>query len=165
VGILGDETGQPVGAGLATARGIAGDYRRILVGIDGSENGSRALDRAIELAKSSGSKLTAAVIVDNMRYSSYPSPGLRRQFDQRAKTSAQKIAASAKERARAAGLEILSMDKNGHPAEKLLSLASEQRADLIIVGRRGVTGLRRFLMGSVSTAVIDHATCDVLVVK
>ena len=135
------------------------------MGIDGSDNASRALDRAIELAKASGARLTAVVIVDNMRFSSYPSPGLYRQFDEHAKTSAQKIALSAKARAKAQGLDILATDKSGHPAEKLLSLADGYGADLIIVGRRGMTGLRRLLMGSVSTAVIDHAKCDVLVVK
>ncbi len=47
----------------------------------------------------------------------------------------------------------------------ILTLATEYKVNLIVVGRRGMRALERFLMGSVSTAVINHAKCDVLVVK
>jgi nucleotide-binding universal stress UspA family protein len=47
----------------------------------------------------------------------------------------------------------------------ILTMATEFKSNLIVVGRRGMRGLARFLMGSVSTAVISQAKCDVLVVK
>lgn len=53
----------------------------------------------------------------------------------------------------------------GHPAEKLIDTAKEWQADLIIMGSHGRTGLNKLLMGSVSSAVLDHAECSVVVVR
>jgi nucleotide-binding universal stress UspA family protein len=53
----------------------------------------------------------------------------------------------------------------GHAAEQVLSLAKRQNVDLIVVGSRGVTGLRKFFLGSVSNKVACHAPCSVLVVR
>ena len=53
----------------------------------------------------------------------------------------------------------------GHPAEQLLSLAEGKQCNLIVVGSRGVTGLRKFFLGSVSNKVACHAPCSVLVVR
>jgi nucleotide-binding universal stress UspA family protein len=143
-----------------------GVFKSILVGYDGSDNSARALDRAIELAKQSDAKLRVAVVLDNLRYSSYPRPGLYRAFNEEATLNAKKLAGSARDRARAAGLEeAVSVDEQGQPADRLLSLAMEYESDLIVVGRRGITCLKRFFMGSVSRAVVNYATCDVLVVR
>jgi nucleotide-binding universal stress UspA family protein len=53
----------------------------------------------------------------------------------------------------------------GHEVQEILKTARQQRADLVIVGSRGLTGLRRFLMGSVAHTVSHHAPCSVLVVR
>ena len=54
---------------------------------------------------------------------------------------------------------------NGYPAEQLLRLATKQRADLIVLGSRGLTGFKRMLLGGVSGKVARHAPCSVLVVR
>ncbi|MDX2108355.1 MAG: universal stress protein [Candidatus Melainabacteria bacterium] len=53
----------------------------------------------------------------------------------------------------------------GNPAEKILDTASEWKADLIIMGSHARTGLNKLLMGSVSSAVLDHAGCSVIIVR
>jgi len=53
----------------------------------------------------------------------------------------------------------------GHPANEILSMAEEWNADLIIVGSHGRQGIKRFLLGSVSSAIVSRAPCSVLVVK
>jgi len=53
----------------------------------------------------------------------------------------------------------------GHPAEMLLEHAEQWHADLIIMGSHGRTGLKKFLMGSVSSAVLDHSPCSVIIVR
>lgn len=53
----------------------------------------------------------------------------------------------------------------GHPAERLIDTANEWQADLIIMGSHGRTGLNKLLMGSVSSAVLDHAGCSVVIVR
>ena len=53
----------------------------------------------------------------------------------------------------------------GHPADQLLTLAQKKKADVVVVGSRGITGLRRVFLGSVSNKVVSHAPCAVLVVR
>ena len=55
--------------------------------------------------------------------------------------------------------------RQGDPADAILDVAEEQRADLIIVGNKGMTGAKRFLLGSVPNKVSHHAPCSVLIVR
>jgi nucleotide-binding universal stress UspA family protein len=143
-----------------------GIYHRILVGYDGSENAERALHRAIELAKHTKAELRITVVADTMRYTATSSGGIYKQFNQQTKQNAVNLAEAALEVAKRTGLEdVYASDEEGQPADMILTLASEYKSDLIVVGRRGMRGLERFLMGSVSTGIINHAKCDVLIVK
>jgi nucleotide-binding universal stress UspA family protein len=53
----------------------------------------------------------------------------------------------------------------GDPADAILDVAEEIKADLIVVGNKGMTGARRFLLGSVPNNVSHHAPCSVIIVK
>jgi nucleotide-binding universal stress UspA family protein len=53
----------------------------------------------------------------------------------------------------------------GKPAEEIMKIASKHHADLIVMGAKGLGAIARFLLGSVSTRVVQHATCSVLVVR
>jgi nucleotide-binding universal stress UspA family protein len=140
-----------------------GVFGRILVGYDGSEN---ALTRAIELTKQSKGELRIVVVADTMSYAAYATAGMYGRFNEQTKENAENLAGAALDIAKAAGLnDVYASDEEGQPADMILTLATEYKVNLIVVGRRGVRGLHRFLMGSVSTAVINHAKCDVLVVK
>jgi nucleotide-binding universal stress UspA family protein len=55
--------------------------------------------------------------------------------------------------------------KAGHPAEVLIHFAEEQHADLIVLGRRGLTPVQRWMLGSVSERVLRYARCPVMVVQ
>ncbi|MDA4115108.1 MAG: universal stress protein [Thaumarchaeota archaeon] len=143
-----------------------GVFRRILVGYDGSDNARRALNRAIELARQSKAELRISVVADTMSYATNARRGIYKQVNEQTKANAVNLASDALDTARLAGLkDVYASDEVGQPADMLLTLATEYRVDLIVVGRRGIRGLERFLMGSVSTAVINQAKCDVLVVK
>lgn len=63
------------------------------------------------------------------------------------------------------GLPAASLLADGNPAEEIIRVAERQRADLIVLGARGLTGLTRILLGSVSRKVARHASCSVLVVR
>ena len=60
-------------------------------------------------------------------------------------------------------LHVVSAYRPGEPADVILDVAEEQGADLVVVGNRGMTGARRFLLGSVPNKVAHHAMCDVLI--
>jgi nucleotide-binding universal stress UspA family protein len=89
-----------------------------------------------------------------------------KSYNAQTKENAENLVRAAQDIAKSAGLKnVYASDEEGQPADMILTLAAEYKSDLIVVGRRGMRGLERFLMGSVSTAVINHAKCDVLVVK
>ena len=143
-----------------------GVYERIIVGYDGSNNAQRALERAIELAKQSKGELRIVVVADIVSYAATASGGIYKRFNEQARENAVNLASAALDAAKLAGVkDAYASDEEGQPADMILTLATEYKVNLIVVGRRGMRALERFLMGSVSTAVINNAKCDVLVVK
>ena len=64
-----------------------------------------------------------------------------------------------------AGVEVQTIARQGEPADAILDVAEEQNADLIVVGNKGMTGAKRFLLGSVPNKVSHHAPCSVLIVR
>lgn len=140
-------------------------YRRILVGYDGSDNSKRALAKAIELARSAGSDLSVVVAVDTVSYALYSTGQYYYPIRDDMTQHAKKLLAEATETAKKEGLEASGWVKEGRPADTIITTATEMGADLIVVGRRGIKGIERFLIGSVSSAVVSNSKCDVLVVK
>jgi nucleotide-binding universal stress UspA family protein len=72
----------------------------------------------------------------------------------------------ARDRATRAGVSAVQTEaRQGDAADAILDVAEEQRADLIVVGNKGMTGAKRFLLGSVPNKVSHHAPCSVLIVR
>ncbi len=140
-------------------------YRKVLVGYDGSDNARRALKRAIELVKQSSGELRILVVVDTISFSArsmaqFSSSVTNAMFEQ-----AETTLAEALDMAKKAGVKAWGQVESGGPSDMILTYAAETKADLIVTGRRGMRGVMRFLMGSVSSSVMSHSDCDVLVVK
>ena len=64
-----------------------------------------------------------------------------------------------------AGVEVQTFARQGEPADAILDVAEEENADLIVVGNKGMTGAKRFLLGSVPNKVSHHAPSSVLIVR
>ena len=64
-----------------------------------------------------------------------------------------------------AGVNVETYARQGDPADAILDVAEEQNADLIVVGNKGMTGAKRFLLGSVPNKISHHAPCSVLIVR
>ena len=73
--------------------------------------------------------------------------------------------AEASEKAQEAGVDVQVHARQGDPADAILDVAEETNADLIIVGNKGMTGAKRFLLGSVPNKVSHHAPCSVLIIR
>jgi nucleotide-binding universal stress UspA family protein len=79
--------------------------------------------------------------------------------------AAQDLVSNAERTLQGAGLSTQAMVLDGDPREALVEAAKSERADLLVVGSHGRTGLAKLLMGSVASHVVAHAPCTVTVVK
>ncbi len=155
-----------VSASVMKDSGRSQSYRKILVGYDGSDNAKRALTRAIALAKESGGDLRIVVAADTISYMARSMGQFYVSIRDITIENAKTILSQGSDTAKQAGLKgVYGSVEEGNPADMILAYALETKADLIVVGRRGIRGIERFLMGSVSSSVVSHSECDVLVVK
>lgn len=141
--------------------------KRILLGYDGSENAKRALDRAIELSKASDAELSIVIYVNLVGFETLAAKKLMTEFRHEIVLDAENLVSDASRLAKKAGVSKVRtfVLRDGDPADAILFAAEKHASDLIIVGRRGISRVERFLLGSVSSRVVNHAKCDVLVVK
>jgi nucleotide-binding universal stress UspA family protein len=144
-------------------------FRSIVVGTDGSETASEAVRQATELAKAVGAKINLV--------SAYEPVGNQRLREERQQVpddmqwmvnEREDVNATLKNDGNAideAGVEVETFARQGDPADAILDVAEEQNADLIIVGNKGMTGAKRFLLGSVPNKVSHHAPCSVMIIR
>ena len=144
-------------------------FGSIVVGTDGSDTARKAVDQAIDLAKSVGGKLEIVSAYEpvsdaRLREERQEVPAdLQWMVNPREDVDATlKDAAAAAE---AAGVNVETHARQGDPADAILDVAEEQGSDLIVVGNKGMTGAKRFLLGSVPNKVSHHAPCSVLIVR
>jgi nucleotide-binding universal stress UspA family protein len=136
--------------------------KNIVVGYDGSEQAKAALDRAAELARTGASVTVATAVGIGIHGPSGRSMGARDE-DEVARQSEVLDAGVAYLKAK--GIDAKSVEGEGDAADVIIEAANEAKADLIIVGTRGLNAAKRALLGSVSTKVAHHASCDVLIVR
>ena len=143
-------------------------YKKILVGTDGSATAAEAIRHAARLAKSMGAdlQLISAYSAPDPKQVSRWVQEAGQEFvglitgTTAAETAIERGQQTAKEEGVAAAARFL----EGDPGEVLISAAETDDIDLIIVGNKGMTGAKRFLLGSVPHKVSHHAPCDVLIV-
>ena len=145
-------------------------FRSILVGTDGSDTAHSALLRAVDLA--AGLRARLAIV---SAYEPVSDPRLRGERaiapgDAQWAINPHEDVLTLLERARAeaTGAGVASVEtfaRQGDAADAILDVAEEQRCDLIVVGNKGMTGAKRFLLGSVPNKVSHHAPCSVLIVR
>lgn len=139
-------------------------YKVIVVGTDGSDRAGVAVREAMALAKMVGAELHAVNVV-------HPSVGIgfadsRAQQDQVNTLSqeADAIRSRLLADAEAEGVSLEVHNPSGDPAKALLGAAEDVSADLVVVGNRGMSGIKRFVQGSVPHTVAHGCHCDVLIV-
>jgi nucleotide-binding universal stress UspA family protein len=143
-------------------------FDRIVVGTDGSETATQAVRTAIELAKMANAKLEIV-----SAYEPVPQSRLREEgegisgdvsYVVNPREDVSLVLDRAAAEAKKADVEVVTHPREGEPADAILDVAEEHRADLIIVGNKGMTGARRFLLGSVPNKISHHSPCDVWIV-
>ncbi len=153
---------------LVVPRAARPEYKNILVATDGSHHSNAAASVAIGIAKRCNARLIAVSVVP---YESISPLGIVHSemqwglVTEESRKAAENNLKSVKEISEKEGVKIEELILEGRPYEAIVNAAKEKRADLIVVGSHGRTGLDRLLMGSVTERVIGHAECAVLVVK
>jgi nucleotide-binding universal stress UspA family protein len=145
-------------------------FGSILVGTDGSDTASTAVRHAIGLALDLKAKLQVVSAYE-------PTAAEQRMLERtqvpgdiewtvNPRADVLELLDRAASEARGAGVaEVETFARQGDAADAILDVAEEQRADLIVVGNKGMTGAKRFLLGSVPNKVSHHAPCSVLIVR
>jgi nucleotide-binding universal stress UspA family protein len=144
-------------------------FRSIVVGTDGSETANDALERAIQLASSVNATLEIVsayhpVSKAVLQAQSKATPE-EWQWAISPTEEVDGILRVAAEAAATAGVEARTHAREGDPADAILKVAEAHSADVIVVGNKGMTGTKRFLLGSVPNKVSHHAPCSVLIIR
>lgn len=140
----------------------------IVAGADLSVPSEQAVERAAALAALHRAKLIIVHAVAEAAPLAHLNNDVLQQLTEVSAAIQAQVAAMFSERLtalRARGLDVELISPIGPPGEQVAQIAKDQRADLIVVGTHGSTGISRFLLGSVATAILRHAPCDVLVCR
>lgn len=145
-------------------------FINILVAVDGSTFAAKALDYAVGLAEKYGSKITIVHVVPTMTAISAKLEASRKKYVEDMKAGLEEagknILDESEGMAKHSGiLHVTAILKYGDAADKIIEAADEVKADLIVVGERGLGSVERFPLGSIAYKVSQHAKCPVLIIK
>ena len=144
-------------------------FGSLVVGTDGSDTARQAVREASELAVALGAKVNLV--------SAYEPVSDQRLREERREVpedvawvinpreDVDATLEAAAEEMRTAGVDVQTFARQGDPADAILDVAEERNADLIIVGNKGMTGAKRFLLGSVPNKISHHAPCSVMIIR
>ena len=144
-------------------------FASLVVGTDGSQTANEAVKQATELAQRLGAKVHLV-----SAYEPVPEGRLREERQQIPEdlqwmvNPREDVDATLEEAAKVlegVGVGVKTHAREGDPADAILDVAEEQGADLIVVGNKGMTGAKRFLLGSVPNKVSHHAPSGVYIVR
>jgi nucleotide-binding universal stress UspA family protein len=141
---------------------------RIVVGTDGSETAEQALRQASDLARSTGAEVhivSAYEPASGAHIGGDVPEAERTTWMVGPDVQVDTVLDNAAGALHARGVESEVHARKGDPAAALLEVADEVGADMIVVGNKGMTGAKRFLLGSVPDKVSHHASCSVLIVR
>ncbi|MCE4601237.1 MAG: universal stress protein [Desulfurococcales archaeon] len=140
-------------------------YKKLLVGVDWSEASLKAVEKAVEMAKAMGSKLVLVTVVPP------PTVFLGEAMAPEVVDTTPLVEATRRKLSELADryreehkVEVLVEVIVGEPSESIVEYATEIEADLIVLGKRRLSGIERFILGSVTKKVVEKSPVDVLIV-
>ncbi|MDP3284189.1 MAG: universal stress protein [Desulfobacterales bacterium] len=136
---------------------------KVLVATDGSVHSMKAVSRAMELAEKEGAKITLMSVAyfSKSDFDDMP-PSIQEKLEKQAKDALN----SAKAIFEGKGIKVDTILETGVvPANNIIRRAKEDKFDLILMGRTGLTGLERAMTGSTAAKVVAHAPCSVSIIQ
>ncbi|MBJ7347008.1 MAG: universal stress protein [Thermoleophilaceae bacterium] len=143
--------------------------KTVVVGTDGSETASQAVAQAADLAEKFGATLNVVSAFEPVSearlHAERESAPADVEWSIGPREDVDAMLDSVVAPLRARGIDVKVTARGGDPADAILDIAEEEHADLIVVGNRGMTGAKRFLLGSVPNKISHNAPCSVFIVR
>lgn len=142
--------------------------RRILYATDYSKASERALQEAIDLAKQNNAELLVVHVIEPVPYvagGDYGGAELYIRLEESAKRNAQTSMQKLMQRLSRLKVKAKSLLVKGNAHEQIVKSAKGKKADIVVIGTHGRTGLSKLFLGSVAGRVVSSATCPVLTVR
>ena len=149
-------------------------FTKILIASDGSEGAHRAAQAGAEIARRFNAPVTVLHVFSPPPVLASYGAGIPAEMvsgavdpaliEQWAQSAGQAVAERTEDALRDAGVSYTFRQEIGHPADRIVRVAEHEKCDLIVIGSRGLSGVKEFLLGSVSSRVSHHAPCAVLIV-
>jgi nucleotide-binding universal stress UspA family protein len=136
---------------------------KILVAIDGSPAGEKALAAAVDLAAHYRAHLTALSVADLPHV-----VGMVDEVDEMRQTAEghlRQVCEAAVAYAKSRGVALRAVVVRGHAADAIVSFAETEGVDLVVLGQHGHSRVARFFLGSTTDRVSEHCPCTVMIVK
>lgn len=141
------------------------EIKTILVAVDGSEHSDKAVKYACAIGPPLGAELILLHVVPMLVSATPYHDTVSDQPFLALQKVGEDILARAKSLAESLGCTVTDLLSYGDPASRIVEVASERGADLIIMGSRGVSGFKRLFVGSISDKVSKDAGCPVMIVR
>lgn len=140
-------------------------FTSILVPIDGSDNSYRALDSALLLSEKLGSNITVVNMLEQVPITHIESEKLLSELLEAYRKENQEILSKCSKIATEKGLSIKTILLQGNPASVILDYRKKEKFDLLIMGSRGLGKFKQLILGSVSSKIVHHSPCAVLLIR
>ncbi|HII93862.1 MAG TPA: universal stress protein [Methanosarcina sp.] len=141
-------------------------FKRVLIATDGSENAEKAASYGMYLAKVACAEVHVLYVISTQhavttRTVKSWSEGLEEYLKDKGRIAIGNVEKMGEK----AGVKVKSVFLKGIPADKILEYAQENNIDLIVVGTHGLTGIKKFLIGSIAEKVVRHSRVPVMVIR
>jgi nucleotide-binding universal stress UspA family protein len=140
-------------------------FSDILVAVDGSKAGEQAFACAVAEAGLHGAKLHVVYVVETGLFSSLPTDNTVEIMYAALEKEGEDVLKKAKTYAHDKGIAVTTHLRQGHSGNEIITLAEQQKINLIVVGSHGKSKADRLLLGSVSNYVVTHGIITTLVVR
>ncbi|MEW5920929.1 MAG: universal stress protein [Bacillota bacterium] len=140
--------------------------KKILMATDGSEHSEKTIAETIRLAGSMEGEVTVITVMEEAPNLAYIVPSdvitqIKVNYEQSSKT----ILTRAEQKFKEKGIEVKTILVSGHPADEICRVAKEGNFDIVVLGSRGMSGIKELFLGSVSNKVAHCAKPSVYIVK
>ena len=140
-------------------------FTKILVPVDGSDNSYKALEAALVLSEKLGSNISVVNVMEQVPITHIESEKLLSELLEAYKKENQEILSKCSDIADQKGITIKTVLLQGNPAPVILDYSKKENFDLVIMGSRGMGKFKELILGSVSSKIVHHSPCAIMIIR